>query len=307
MDGSLYNQLTVFHTVADTGGFNAAARKLEISAPSVSQAIRSLEQTLGLPVFTRSTRRVELTETGRQLRADTRGPMDQLAHAIELTKSQSMHARGTVRITVPRFAYEFLIKPNLNEFCLRYPDVTLEVALADAVVDIVEEGFDLGIRFGDRVKDSMVAMELEPKMREALFVSPEYANTRGVPRNLKELAEHRLIDYRFISSNTLAPLRLRSDNEVIDVKLQSALVVNDTGAMVDAALAGVGIGRLVLPGVQPLLESGDLVPVLEDHWFTYPGLYLYFTQKSQNALRVRALIDFLREKARGRRERQSLD
>ena len=135
-------------------------------------------------------------------------------------------------------------------------------------------------------------------MREALFVSPEYAAANGIPQSPQALSGHKLIQYRFIASRQLAPLLLNDKGNNLQVDMPLALIANDTDLMLDAALHGLGIGRIVEPMVREHFTSGALVPVLRDYWYPYEGLFVYFHQHAQKAKRVRVLVDFLLEKAR---------
>ncbi|AIV07559.1 MULTISPECIES: LysR family transcriptional regulator [Vibrio] len=296
MNGTTYNQLMMFHTIAQEGSITAAARKLEIAPPSVSQALKMLEEQLGLPLFTRTTRRIELTEAGQRLYDRTLTTMSDLNLAVESVSDLSRVPSGKVRITVPRFVYQSLLKPIYIEFCQRYPDIQLEISVSDKTVDIIREGFDMGIRFGDKVEEGMIARQLTHPVKEALFASPSYVAQFGLPNTPEDLKKHKLIQYRFISSNQIAPLKLNNKGEAITVDMPSALIVNDTDLMVDAAINGLGIGRIVTPIVQEGFRTGELVPVLEEYWQPYSGLYVYFHKNTQKAKRVRVLIDFLIEK-----------
>ena len=296
MNGSTFNQLTMFHTIVNEGSISKAARKLEIASPSVSHALKSLEEQLGLPLFTRTTRRIELTEAGRLLYQRTFQSVNELSHSIESISDLSKTPSGTVRLTLPKFVYQYLIKPVYAEFCQRFPNIELEISISDASIDILKEGFDLGVRFGDRIEQGMVARQLTSPMKEALFASPKYIEEFGMPMSLDELKAHKLIHYRFITSNQIAPLLLEDNQETVTVEMPTALVVNDTDVMLDAAIKGMGIGRIVEPMVNELFEANQLMPVLADYWCPYPALYIYFHQNSQKAKRVRVFIDFLLEK-----------
>ncbi|PSW08279.1 LysR family transcriptional regulator [Photobacterium rosenbergii] len=296
MNGATYNQLMMFHTIVNEGSISSAARKLEIAPPSVSQALKTLEQQMGLPLFTRTTRRIELTEAGLLLFERTQGAMSELNFAVESVKDLSEDPSGKVRITTPRFAYQYLLKPIYVEFCQRYPNIQLEISINDAAVNIISDGFDMGIRFGDRVEEGMVARQLTPPTRESLFASPEYIDKHGMPGTPDDLKQHKLIQYRFIASNQLAPLRLNNQGQDLTVDMPLGLVVNDTDVMVDAAVNGLGIGRVIEPMIADLLADKQLVPVLEPYWYPYSGLYVYFHQNTQKAKRVRVFIDYLVEK-----------
>lgn len=296
MKGSTFNQLLVFNTIAREGSITKAAQKLEVAAPSVSNALKALEQQIGLPLFTRTTRRVELTEAGKLLHNQTNHSVNELTFALEGIKEVGQAASGKVRITAPKFVYQHFLKPHYAEFCQQYPDIELEISLTDATIDILKEGFDLGIRFGDRVDEGMVAKALTKPMKEAFFVSKQYAESYGIPKDIAELQQHKLVQYRFISSNQLVPVLLDHKGETVNVEMPNALIVNDTDLMVDATLKGLGIGRMVEPAIKDLLKSGDLIPVLPEHWYPYSALYVYFHRNTQKAKRVRVLIDFLIKK-----------
>lgn len=296
MKGTTFNQLIMFHAIVREGSITKAAQKLEIASPSVSNALKGLEEDLGLPLFTRTTRRIELTQAGQLLFDRTRDPINELNFGFESVADLSRVPSGRVHLTTPRFVYQYLLQPIYAEFCQRYPEIELEISISDAAIDILKEGVDLGIRFGDRVDEGMIARQLTPPMREALFASQHYIDHYGLPTDPDELQQHRLIQYRFISSNQLAPLLLDNNGETVNVVMPHALVVNDTGLMQDAALKGLGIGRIVEPMVQEELKSGALIPVLQDYWYPYAPLYVYFHKNTQRAKRIRVFIDFLMEK-----------
>ncbi len=296
MKGATYNQLTMFHAIVREGSISGAARHLEIAPPSVSHALKTLETQLGLPLFTRTTRRVELTEAGQLLFDKTVDAISDLNIAVESVADLSRTPSGRVSITVPRFAYQYLIQPIYAEFCTRYPEIQLEISISDGTVDILKDGIDLGIRFGDKVEEGMIAKPITSQLKEALFASPAYIEKYGSPNTLADLSQHKMIQYRFITSNQLADLPMVENGHIVNVEIPVTMVVNDTDIMIDAAKKGMGIGRLVTPMIEDELESGELVPILEEHWHATSGLYLYFHRNSQKARRVRVLIDYLYEK-----------
>ncbi|MGB0834369.1 MAG: LysR family transcriptional regulator [Psychrobium sp.] len=295
MNGTTYNQLIIFHAIANENSVSKAAQKLEMAPPSVSNALKALEKELGLPLFTRTTRRIELTEAGALLYERTLASVNELNFAVESIGDLSKVPSGKVRLTVPKFVYQHMLKPIYGKFCRRYPNIELEISVSDAAIDILKDGFDLGIRFGDRVEPEMVARQLTKPMVEAFFASPQYIKEHGVPQTPNELEQHKLIQYRFITSNQIAPLLLNNNGETLTVDVPNALVVNDTDVMLDAALQGLGIGRMVAPIIEPYLEDGQLMPILKDYWYPYSPLYVYFHRNTQKAKRVRVLIDFLLE------------
>jgi len=296
LKGATYNQLVVFRTIVQEGSIRGAARKLEMAPPSVSQALKLLEANIGLTLFHRSTRKITLTDAGRLLHERTSHSMSSLADALESVHELSSVPSGKLRLTLPRFAYQVYLQPIYADFCRKYPSIELEISISDATVDIVREGFDLGIRLGDRIEDEVVAKKLTSPLTEAIFVSPDYLKKHGTLRELSDLKNHKLIQYRFITSHQLAPFYLSDEGQQAQAEMTTSLIVNDTDLAIDAALKGLGIGRMFIPNVQHYFTSGELIPVLEQHWYTFPGLYLCFTQNSQKIQRIKVLIDYLLER-----------
>ncbi|RMF16868.1 MAG: LysR family transcriptional regulator [Gammaproteobacteria bacterium] len=297
MNSSTYNQLSIFLAIAQTGGIRQAARKLEMAPPSVSQALKRLEATLGLPLITRTTRHMELTDAGRLLFEKAAPLVAELDQTLSEINELSQVPSGKLRLTIPHFAFHHLLQPVYADFCRRYPEIELELSVADATINLIQEGFDAGIRMAHQVEEGMVSVPLTPPVKLALVASPDYLQTHGIPREPQDLSHHYSIRYRFISANQLAPIRLEVAGEEIMVEGRTAMIVNHPDVMLDATAKGMGIGVMLYPMMREYLEAGSLVRVLPDYWATLSSLHLYFPQHSQKARRIRVLIDFLREHA----------
>lgn len=206
MNNALYNQIRIFQSIAREGNISAAARKLEITPPSVSNALKLLEEHIGHPLFVRTTRRIELTETGQQLLEQTAAAVEVLETSLESLRDQNREPSGAVRITLSRFAYLLILKPAMAAFCQQYPGIQLEISVYDGTVNIIEERFDLGIRFGDILEGGVVARPLMKPFREGLYASSAYLAEYGVPESPADLSHHRLIGYRFITNHRILPL-----------------------------------------------------------------------------------------------------
>lgn len=296
MKAATLNQLLIFHAIVAERSIRGAARRLELSAPSVSQALRQLEARLGVPLFRRNTRGMELTEAGELLADGTGTPLDTVERTLEAVREAGGEPSGRVGITVPRFVYQCYLRPMLAEFCLLHPGIVPEISVSDATVDLMREGHDLGIRFGHLLAPGVIALPLTAPLRDALFASPDYAKAHGLPAIPSDLAHHRLARYRFISSRRLSPLVLIEGGQPVEIDTTTALITNDTDAIVDAALDGLAIGRIVEALVAGHLAAGRLLPVLPEYWPEVPPLHIYFMRESQKLRRVRVLIDFLRER-----------
>ncbi|MBF0784243.1 LysR family transcriptional regulator [Muribacter muris] len=298
MNGTEYGQLLIFQTIAREGSISACARALGISVPAVSKALQQLEKRLGVPLFQRSTRKIQLTETGIQLLAQTSEAVEILTAAFEKAKIPAQIPTGTVRITVSQVAFSLIIQPIYAEFRRHYPHILLDISINNAAVNLIEERFDLGIRFGNSLEDGMVAHKLTGEIREGLFISPKYAQQYGTPKTVAELAQHQLIGYRLITANRLHPLTLMVNEQPQLIEMPMSLIINDSEMMIDAICQGFGVGRIFEPQYERIESKIDLLPILKPHWQTFQPLYLYYPPKSQNAKRVQVLIKFLQERAK---------
>lgn len=293
INGSVYGQLMIFHIIAAEGSISAAARRLELSVPAVSKSLKQLEEHIGAPLFRRTTRRIELTEAGEILRCNTQNAVQSLQHGIEYVRDLSKKPSGSVRITLARLAFHQILQPVYADFCRTYPEIELEISINDGTVDILAEGFDLGIRLGDVIQEGMVARQLTPPLREGLYVSPAYVERYGLPQSPQELSQHRLIGYRFVTARRILPLILNDQGHELTIHMPAGIVVNDIEVMADAVRQGLGIGRLFETELDLMPDRAQLIPVLEPYWRNYPPAYLYYLQNSQRARRLQVFIDFL--------------
>lgn len=296
MNNVIYNQIRIFQSIAREGNISAAARKLEITPPSVSKALKLLEQHIGHPLFVRTTRRIELTEAGQQLLEQTVAAVDSLEKSLENIRDQNQEPSGLVRITLSRFAYLLILKPAMAAFCRQYPGIKLEVSVYDGTVNIIDDRFDLGIRFGDILEGGVVARQLMKPFREGLYASSAYLEAFGTPTTPAELHQHKLIGYRFITNNRILPLILDHKGEQLTVEMPGQLISNDIDVMADGIRSGLGIGRLFEPihSLQP--DKEKFIPVMDNYWKTYPAVYLYYPKNAGKTKRVKTLIDFLTER-----------
>ena len=297
MHSTLYNQLTIFHAIAAEGSISGAARSLGMAVPSVSKSLKLLEQRTGTPLFHRTTRRIALTEEGRSLYERTAQAIEALEHAVANTQGLGNELAGSVRMTLSRFAFYLVLQPVYAEFCRQYPEIELEISVFDGTVDIVEQGFDMGIRFHNRVDEGMVARRLLPPFKNGLYASKSYIEAHGLPQTLAELKLHRLIGYRFITANRMLPLILKTDNgHETTVEMPLAMIANDIEVMTDAVRQGIGIGRIFEPHCRMQPDADNFIPVLPDYWPHYPAVSLYYLPNSRKSKRVQAVADFLVEK-----------
>ncbi|MEJ5065509.1 MULTISPECIES: LysR substrate-binding domain-containing protein [Erwinia] len=293
MNNAIYNQIRIFQSIAREGSISAAARKHEITPPSVSHALKLLEQHIGHPLFVRTTRRIELTDIGQQLLERTAVAMDSLEQSVQSIRDQNQEPSGLVRITLSRFAYLLILKPVMAAFCQQYPGIQLEISVYDGTVNIIDDRFDLGIRFGDILDGGVVARPLMKPFREGLYASSSYLAEYGTPEVPADLYQHKLIGYRFITNNRILPLILDDHGEQLTVEMPGQLISNDIEVMADGIRNGLGIGRLFEPIHRLQPDREKLIPVMERYWKTYPPVYVYYPKSAGKTKRVKTLIDFL--------------
>ncbi|WP_165008494.1 LysR substrate-binding domain-containing protein [Neisseria yangbaofengii] len=296
MNSALYGYLRIFHAIATEGSIVGASKHLQISSPSVSTALKSLEQQLGLPLFHRTTRHIELTDAGKKLFDDTQQAMQRLSNAVDDVKQLQQAPSGNLRITLSRFAFGLIIQPYYAEFCRRYPHIQLEISINDATIDIIQQGFDFGIRFGDKLADNMIARCLLPSFKLGLYANADYLANHGTPNSLPELAQHRFISFRLKTANRVLPLVMMQDGHPLNIEMENGLITNDIDVVMDAIRQGIGIGQMFEPVIALQADKACFIPLLGDHWQSYPPVYLYYPKDSQKAKRIQVFVEFLQEK-----------
>jgi len=292
MRGGEYADLKAFCSVAKELSFARAAARLGVSSPALSQTIRGLEDRLGLRLFHRTTRSVALTDAGRLL-YDRMTPLFS-GFADALTEVAAAHATpaGRLRINMPRIAAQHLVCPRLAAFHLACPAIELEIAVDDRISDVIADGFDAGIRLGERLEKDMIAVRLGGEMRMAAVASPSYLAEHGVPATPSDLRNHRCIRFRWPTSGTIYDWEFERGHETLEVSVSGPLVVNDTAAMTEAALGGLGIAYCLEIESRALIEQGKLTQILNDWSPRFPGFHLYHSSRRLCPPQLRAFIEF---------------
>ena len=292
--------LEVFLAIARHGSFSAAAQALGIGSPAVSHQLKSFEQRLGVDLFSRTTRSVELTAAGHALMARAEPAFAELGEAIEDARGIGRSKTGTLRLTLPWSAYKIAIAPVLGAFQSAYPDVELEMSFSEALVDVVREGFHAGIRLGDRLTEGMIAVRLTPPLPAAYSAAPSYLDRYGRPKHPRDLLSHKCIRYRFISASRLADWQFQEDGRVFTVDPGADLTFDGFQAVTQAARAGHGIGWSLRGVIEDEVASAELETVLDDYTIEHPPFYLYYPDQNGRLELLRLLIEFLKsERPRG--------
>jgi DNA-binding transcriptional LysR family regulator len=199
---------------------------------------------------------------------------------------------GTLRISLPRMAMTTIMAPLMRDFCGAYPQIRLDLSADDRFVDLIGEGFDAGIRLGERLAQDMIAVRATHEQRIAVVGSPEYFERHPRPLQPADLHQHRCLRFRF-SSGVIYRWEFGRAGQDFEIDVDGPLICNDNALMRTAAQQGIGLAHLMEDLVRDDLRSGALVRVLEDWCPSFPGFYLYYPSRAQMPLKLRVLIDFL--------------
>jgi DNA-binding transcriptional LysR family regulator len=288
--------MAIFATVVETRGVTAAAVALSLSAPTVSKALTRLEQRIGTPLFHRTSRRLTLTDAGHDLAARA-GRMLAEAEAAEAALiEQSASPRGLVRLTAPMSFGTRAVASLLPEFLERYPDVTIDLHLTDATVDLVAEGFDMALRIGNLPDSSLRARRLRAIPR-SIVAAPSYLARCGRPAHPSDLQSHRCFGYAYLQTRDTWTF-VHDNGEQVMVRPSGPLRVNNADGMLPSLLAGHGIAIMPDFMVQDELAAGLLVSILPE-WRRPDGhLYLVTPPHPTQPARIRVLADHLANRLR---------
>jgi DNA-binding transcriptional LysR family regulator len=287
--------LTVFTAVAQAASLREAGDRLGVSGSAVGQALRRLEEQLGVVLVQRTTRSVRLTESGQRL-FDAIGPaLSDVRAAVAAAGETSGEPRGTLRIVVSPGAEHFLRDEVLAGFLAAYPHIRLDLAVSNEITDIVAGGYDAGIHLGEVIDRDMIAVPISGDLRLVVVGAPSYFARRSKPSHPRELVEHECINWH--STPTSPPYRWEFSEEGRDfsVAVPMRALTTDPALLIRLARAGAGVAMVYDGQAIDDIESGALVPVLEKFSRPFPGFYLYYPQRRHASPALRGLVDYLRK------------
>ena len=285
--------IEAFLSVARHRSFRRAAAELGVTPSAMSQAVRALEARLGAALFLRTTRSVGMTEAGERFLARARPAFEELVAAAEGVRDLGARPAGLLRLSVPRAVVPILLEPVLASFCRAYPEVQLEIAASEELVDLAAGGFDAGIRLGEFIAADMVAVRLSAPFRLVVVGSPEYLKRRGRPERPGDLRQHACLRVRR-TGGALAPWALNDQGRRIEISVSGPLIAHDFSTVLAAAREGVGLAQVPEPIAEGLLASGKLERVLDRSALLAPGVFLYHPDRRQTPPKLRAFIDHLK-------------
>jgi DNA-binding transcriptional LysR family regulator len=290
--------LTAFVVVAQERNFTRAATKIGVTQSALSQIVRRLEERLGVRLLDRTTRSVAPTLAGERL-VERMSPM---LHDLDESLSEISALRetpaGIIRITSVEHAARKYIRPALSKLLKEHPELTVEIIVDYGLSDVVSERFDAGVRLGEHVAKDMIGLRISPEIKMAIVGSIDYLSKHSTPLEPRELVDHRCINLRLPTSETLNAWRLLENGIEIRVKSDGPYIFNSIELMLDAALDGTGLAYLPLDQVEPYLAKGLLKQVLIQQTPPLPPYYLYYPNRRHSSPAFKLILDSLRHQLR---------
>lgn len=286
--------LEVFIAVAEAESFAAGARSMGLSAPSATRGVNALEERLGARLFTRTTRRVRLTDVGQTYLDDARHILAQLQAADDAAAGATTNPVGQLRITCSNEFGRIYVCPVLTEFLDTYPDVNADVLMVDRIVNMVEEGFDVAVRIGPLPSSGLSAVRVG-QVRRIVCAAPDYLARAGIPQTPTALSDHQIVAATPVSP--VSDWRFGHDMQH-SVRVRPRLTVSSVAAAIAVAKQGWGLVRVLSYQVGPDLQEGSLQTVLEDHEPEPLPIHLVHVEGRRAPAKVRAFIDFAKDRLR---------
>jgi len=280
--------MTAFVTIVDRGSLTAAAEALGTSLPSVVRTLAALEASLGVRLLNRTTRRLHLTDEGAQYLDQCRAVLAAIRESEAALAARQVEPQGRLAVTASVLFGRRYVAPIVNAFASRYPGVSVDLLLLDRVVNVVEEGLDVGVRIGHLGDSSLVALPVA-RVRRVVCASPGYLRAHGTPRTLADVAQHRCVHFTAVAANS--EWRFRERRRTVAVPIVSRIVCNQADAAIDACVAGLGLGSFLSYQVAPRVVSKELRYVLEEFEPDPLPINVIYPHSRLQSAKVRAFVD----------------
>lgn len=286
--------LEVFVAVAEEESFAGGARKTGLSAPSATRGVNALEARLGARLFTRTTRKVRLTEVGQAYLEDARHILTQMQAADDAAKGAATNPVGQLRITCSNEFGRIYVAPILTEFLDTHPDVSADVLMVDRIVNMVEEGFDLAVRLGELPSSGLAAVRVG-QVRRIVCGTPEYFDANGVPKTPADLQHHQVV-----AASPVSPTReWRFGRDLQEsVRIKPRLTVSSVATAISVAKRNWGVCRVLSYQVGPDLQAGRLQTVLEEFEPDPLPIHLVHVEGRRAPAKIRAFIELAKDRLR---------
>lgn len=294
--------LEAFVAVARTRNFRRAALESRVSVSSLSQRLRDMEERLGVRLVNRTTRSVALTEAGELLLTRVAPALHDVGEALDQVRGLRDVPSGRLRINAPPPAVDLVLAPMVAPFLTAYPQIDLEIVAESSFIDIIDAGFDAGVRYGEHLAQDMIAVSLGPEQRYAVVASPQYVAQHGIPRHPKDLLNHSCIRTRF-GSRTIPDWEFEKAGRIVKVAPQGKLIASYFGLAMRAVRDGLGFWPTFEGYVRDGIKSGALVSVLDDWCAPFPGPFLYYPSRRQPPPALAAFVAFVTDWRKRERRR----
>jgi DNA-binding transcriptional LysR family regulator len=288
------NHLATFRAVAQERSFTRAAAQIGVSPSALSHTIRALEEQLGLRLLTRTTRSVVPTAAGDRLLGALGPHFDGIEAELAALSALRDKPAGSIRVTTGIHAAEMILRPALAKLLPAYPDIQVEISVNAGFIAIVAERFDAGVRLGETIARDMIAVRIGPDMRMAAVASPAYFLSRKPPRTPRDLARHSCINLRFPTRGGLYAWEFEKTGQILNVRVEGQLIVNEIGLALQAARDGLGVAYLPEDYAKADIEAGRVTRVLESWCPPFSGYHLYFPSRRQQSPAFALLVEALR-------------
>lgn len=285
-----------FLSVAQHRSFRRAAAELGVTPSAISQAVRALETRVGAALFIRTTRSVGLTEAGERFLSRAKPAFEELVAASEVARDLGQRPAGLLRLSVPRAVVPILLEPLIASFCQAYPEVEVEIAASEELVDLAAEGFDAGIRLGQFIAPDMIVVRLTPPFPFVVVGSPDYLRRRKRPERVDDLRHHACLRLRR-SNGSIAPWSFIDGSKAIEATVSGPLVAHDYPTLLGAAIQGIGLAQVPGPLAKAAIADGRLQALLTPFAVTTPGVFLYHPGRRQVLPKLRAFIEHVRRQS----------
>jgi DNA-binding transcriptional LysR family regulator len=285
-----------FLSVAQHRSFRRASDELGVTPSAISQAVRALEARVGAALFIRTTRSVGLTEAGERFLSRAKPAFEELVAASAVARDLGQRPAGLLRLTVPRAVVPILLEPLIASFCRDYPEIEVEIAASEDLVDIAAEGFDAGVRLGQLIAADMIAVRLTSPFPFMVVGSPDYLRSRQRPERIDDLRQHSCLRLRR-SNGSIAPWSFVNGNKAVEAIVAGPFIANDFPTLLGVAIEGVGLAQVPEPIAAAAVKTGKLVCMLESFAPMLPGVFLYYPRHRQTTPKLRAFIDHVKKRS----------
>lgn len=286
--------LLTFEAAARHLNFARAAVEMGVTPTAVSRTIKSLEAQLNVRLFNRTTRSVSLTEAGDTLNTALIPALAQIRDSLSEVLLATDQPSGTVRLNSSYVAFRILIEPHLTAFMEQFPLINVEVSLDNQLGDIVNAGFDVGIRMGKRVQNDMIALQLGALQKRIVVAAPEYFRERTEPETIEELLAHNCIRQRYSVGGRLFEWKFEDKRHMVQIDVQGRFIFDEMRSVLDAVVQGHGIGFVFEDFVKQELASGMVRQILKQDSGLDDAFHLYYPHRKYMPGKLRAFVDFMR-------------